>query len=86
MRIKHWQGYGTLNATKVKDDSCKLHIRVEGDHEWGLVRDDEYDLFYWLVKKFDKDVENYLEWHKMEPRYEIETNPYGTACDYKFYY
>lgn len=58
MKIKHWQGYGTVNAVKegrlVHDGWVILNIKVTGDHEWGLVRDDEYDLINWLVKRFDK--------------------------------
>ena len=54
MNIKHWQGYGIVTATKIKDANCDLHIKVKGNHEWGLVRNDEYDIFRWLVSKFDR--------------------------------
>ena len=41
MKIKHWQGYGCVNATKVKmttkDNIRNLIIRVSGNHECGLV-------------------------------------------------
>lgn len=56
MKIKHWQGYGTVSATRIKDKNCTLHIRLTGNHEWGLRRDDMYDLYNWLVKRFDKSV------------------------------
>ena len=56
MKIKHWQGYGSVNAFKVKDNSCDLHIKVVGNHEWGIERDDRYDAFNWLVKKFNKNI------------------------------
>ena len=56
MKIKHWQGYGTVSATKVPDKNCTLHIRVVGNHECGLRRGDLYDLYNWLVKRFDKSV------------------------------
>lgn len=61
MKIKHWQGYGTVDAIKIKDrlDGCDLHIKVKGNHEWGLVREDRYDIYNWLVKRFDKSIESY---------------------------
>ena len=55
MKIKHWQGYGIVNAVKVKRKDFTLCVKVSGNHEWGLRRDDLYDLFNWLVKRFDKD-------------------------------
>ena len=45
MRIRHWAGYGTVVAKRIPNVSCTLHVHVEGDHERGLRRDDEYDLF-----------------------------------------
>lgn len=93
MKLKHFAGYGTINARKVKDGSCKLHVRVEGNHEWGLRRDDEYDLYNWLVKRFDKTVPEYLEWHRLRPiisiREDFRTDPVlGVidTCDYYFSY
>lgn len=88
MQIKHWQGYGKVEAKRIKDNSCTLHVRVKGNHEWGLVRDDEYDLFNWLVKRFDKTIADAMEFHRKRPHiiymtgYEdgIET------CDYMFVY
>lgn len=87
MRIKHWQGYGTVNAVRVKDKQCTLHIRVSGNHEWGLERDDVYDLYNWLVKRFDKSVPDYLQWHRtaivsVNDRYENGEE----VCDYMFVY
>ncbi len=88
MKIKHWQGYGTVTAQKIKDTGCTLHIRVSGNHEWGLRRDDEYDLFNWLVRKFDKTITNYLEWHRRRPIIEIREgwNTETDVCDYYFTY
>jgi len=93
MRIKHWQGYGTVSAVKVKDRSCTLHIRVSGNHEWGLEREDMYDLYNWLVKRFDKSVPDYLQWYRaarektdhivrVNDRYEKDKE----VCDYMFVY
>ena len=75
MRIKHFQGYGFVNAKKLsckpskvqtdwmgEKDCTMLSIRVSGLHEWGLVRDDRYDVCNWLVKKFipEADYRNIL--------------------------
>lgn len=65
MRIKHWQGYGHLDA-KV---TCKkfntwsnmreITIEVKGNHEYGLDRShDKYDVFNWLLKRFDRNVKD----------------------------
>ena len=94
MRIKHWQGYGCVNARKVKEaNPSTLHIRVEGNHEWGIVREDEYDLYYWLVRRFDKDVQDYPDWHRSNPIIEVRPGwrndpKLGVidTCDYYFTY
>lgn len=60
MKIKHWQGYGTVDAKKVSKTTAKgyttLVIRVTGDHEWGLVCKDIYHLKRWLIDRFDKSA------------------------------
>lgn len=63
-KIKHFQGYGYVLAEKLsKRIVCgnvyQLHIRVKGNHEYGLERNDAYDVFNWLVTKFDKSVSDY---------------------------
>ncbi len=92
MKIKHWQGYGTIDAKKISiknnNNHTTLHVRVSGNHECGLRRDDEYDLFNWLVKRFDKSLTDYLEWHKKRPQITI-TEDYSSnveTCDYIFVY
>lgn len=63
MRIKHWAGYGTVNAKKVTDYKHTrygrayrvIQIEVTGDHERGLVRFDRYDIHHWLGRHFAKD-------------------------------
>ena len=61
MKIRHWQGYGTVNAKKVSSSDNTLVIEVWGNHEWGLERNGMYDVFNWLVKRFDKSHEDYRE-------------------------
>lgn len=88
MKIKHFAGYGCVNATKVKDNTCRLHVKVKGNHEWGLGANrtwDEYGLFNWLVKRFDKKIElNDFHHAKIEaePGYEDGTE----TCDFYFWY
>lgn len=59
MKIKHFQGYGSVQAKKVSKttigDKTKLVVEVKGNHEWGLVRDDIYDVKRWLFDKFEKN-------------------------------
>lgn len=59
MKIKHFQGYGSVQAKKVSKttigDKTKLVVEVKGNHECGLVRDDIYDVKRWLFDKFEKN-------------------------------
>lgn len=65
MRIKHFMGYGSVNAKVVKKTLNTathnegyiiktLTINVWGNHECGLEIDDKYDINNWLVKKVAK--------------------------------
>lgn len=63
MKIKHWQGYGIVEAKKLQksttpDGKTFLEILVYGNHEYGLERKDAFDLKRWLIDKFDKDARN----------------------------
>ena len=95
MRIKHWAGYGCVNARRINDGAAKLHVRVEGLHECGLERGtwDTYGLYNWLVKRFDKTVPDELTWSKMHPiistSSDFRMDPklgYIDICDYYFDY
>lgn len=63
MKIKHWQGYGSVEAKKIsfktENGIAKMHIKVKGNHEWGIHRDDPYDIANWLIKKLDKTFKDY---------------------------
>ena len=88
MKIKHWQGYGTVTATKIKDKNFDLVVKVVGNHEWGIHRDDEYDLFNWIVKRFDKSQTDYMTFHRRFPMIQI-VNGYENGqetCTYYFNY
>lgn len=81
MRIKHWQGYGTVTAKKiskkVKDGETTLVVKVNGNHEWGLVREDIYDLKEWLIDRFDKSAKD-VSPYSIDYDYE---DGYATAAD-----
>ena len=95
MRIKHWSGYGCVNARKINDGQAKLHVRVEGIHERGVKRDtwDASLLCNWLVKRFDKSVTDTAEWYKKHPVIDCTENfrmdpkvGYVEVVDYYFWY
>lgn len=90
MKIKHWQGYGAVNATKIsrksRDGITTLVVHVSGNHECGLARDDKYTLSWWLVKRFDRsftDDRSILS-VRMEPGYDHEKQE--ETCDYTITY
>ena len=63
MKIKHFAGYGSVeakktSARKLPNGTRELVITVTGNHERGIERDDSYTLFWWLVKRFDKKVKS----------------------------
>ena len=92
MKIKHWQGYGCVDVKRISTstvgDTTTMHIRVSGNHECGIHRDDDYDLFNWLVRRFDKTYASYREWHRKHPDIQIiDGYENGTeTCDYIFTY
>lgn len=64
MKIKHFSGYGCviatkINNTKITENTKRLTIKVTGNHERGLYRNNYYDIYYWLVKRFCKDCAGY---------------------------
>ena len=91
MKIKHFAGYGSVNAVKVKDKTC-LHIRASGNHERGLEPYDDYDVWHWLVMRFKKGTtfEDYYTWKRNGGHMEIESsydyNKNEEVCDYKIYF
>ena len=64
MKIKHFAGYGCVNAVKIKhvktgENTKQIVINVSGNHERGLYRNDTYDIYNWLVKRFCNDCKDY---------------------------
>ena len=60
MKLKHFYGYGSVQAkkvlkTKIFNDKTKLVVEVKGNHERGLVLNDIYDAKRWLFDRFEKN-------------------------------
>lgn len=94
MKIKHFMGYGSVNATKLSKKTVtnfcgekytQLSVRVTGNHEWGLRRDNTYDLYNWLIKRFDKTVGDY---YTLNINYQVKESYIGDTecCEYTFIY
>ena len=62
MKIKHYAGYGTVEATKVSerklDGERFIRIKVKGNHEYGIHLDDIYEIAHWLLPKFSKEFKD----------------------------
>lgn len=64
MKLKHFAGYGSVEVTKKSktkvtdvygNTKTKLVLQVKGNHEWGNVRDDIYDVRRWIFNRFEKN-------------------------------
>lgn len=69
MRIKHFAGYGIIEAKKVsvktENGVRTLVIKVKGNHEWGINREmDSGCIYTWLVKKFDKTLPDDFNYYR----------------------
>lgn len=81
MRLKHWQGYGNVSATLIKksrlsalSDNLLMTIKVKGNHEWGLIReDDNYTIKRWLLERFDKSTVDLNPYRDM--KYKVDYAP-----------
>ena len=90
-KIKHYQGYGSVHAKKITGNNDFLHIKVWGNHEWGIELNDDYSVWNWLVKRFAKNMGEY-SWGKIK-NFTTEMSwikdDYGCdvdVCDYKIYF
>lgn len=92
MKVKHWQGYGTVNMKKIsqntKDGIKTIVIQVSGNHEWGLVRNDIYDIHKWICSKFAKDCKEYCDIvdFKLNNYYKKINGLDVEVCDYTISY
>ena len=64
MKVKHFAGYGSVEVKKISkkpiingygEKKTKMVLRVKGNHEWGIVRNDIYDVRKWIFDKFEKN-------------------------------
>ena len=64
MKVKHFAGYGSVDVKKVSkrtftnewgEKKNKMVLSVKGNHEWGIVRDDIFDVKHWIFDKFEKN-------------------------------
>lgn len=62
MKLKHWQGYGSVKAEKIEKTPNSIVIEVTGAHEYGLVRNDLYDAKKWLLDRFMPSVKGVDYW------------------------
>ena len=97
MKVKHFMGYGSVEVTKVSktaitngygENKTKLVLRVKGNHEWGLVRDDIFDVRRWIFDRFEKnfngsDYDIYME---VKNDYIKENNIDVEVATYTFVY
>ena len=64
MKVQHFAGYGSVEVKKVSKTTftdefgkkkTKMVLCVKGNHEWGIVRNDIYDVRKWIFNKFQKN-------------------------------
>jgi hypothetical protein len=82
MKIKHWQGYGSVSAVRIHRTSTEIIIRVSGLHECGLAVStyDKYRLAEWLGKvgKFTHNqVESFTTDESWDSQNKIDTCIYN---------
>ena len=88
-KIKHWQGYGSVDAKLLKKTPDEMVIQVSGMHEYGLDCDkyDTYRVYEWLVKRFDPTkTERDIESVDIDDTYETRGNVDIEVCTYTIHF
>lgn len=88
-KIKHWQGYGSVDAKLLKKTPDEMVIQVSGMHEYGLDCDkyDTYRVYEWLVKRFDPTkTERDIESVDIDDDYERRGNVDIEVCTYTIHF
>lgn len=90
MKIKHFAGYGYVNARKIAKDTSNgrtvLVVEVTGEHEWGLIRENDHSLVKnWLVDRFDKTVKD-MAWYSLDYTVINDSMPDEDRAIYTFVY
>ena len=92
MRIKHFAGYGSVEAKKYGkaidlDGYTILHIGVSGKHECGLVPSWDDVAVRWLLPRFDKEAWKEYPWIDVEVSHEwVSTEAWEDKVEYMFRY
>ena len=97
MRVKHFMGYGSVEVKKVSkkpiingygENKTKMVLRVKGNHECGLVREDIYDVKNWIFDKFEKNFtkSEYDIYMDIKSDYITENGTEVEIADYTFVY
>lgn len=89
-KMKHWQGYGSVDAKKIADypygsSKRKTVVMITGNHEYGIVREDPYDVFRWLGKRFFPACRDYRRIEDLAVVPGTEKAPDGTEIDTAVY-
>ena len=78
MKIKHFAGYGSVNAKKLKhetkDGTTTLVVNVSGDHERGLKPYIIEDSIQWIAARFYNHILD-IPAYKIHIGYEYELRP-----------
>ena len=88
-KIKHWQGYGSVDAKLLKKTPNEMVVQVSGMHEYGLDcgvwnHDRVYE---WLVKRFDPTkTERDIESVDIDDDYERRGNVDIEICTYTIHF
>lgn len=85
MKIKHWQGYGCVNMKVLLNTPKLVIIDVYGMHEYGLERDDKYDVCRWLLNRVNghrNDDYMQIKDLQLEDDYIKENGEYIEHCKY----
>ena len=97
MKVKHFAGYGSVDVKKVSkrtftnewgEKKNKMVLSVKGNHEWGIVRDDIYDVKHWIFDKFEKNFKgnDYDIYMDIKSDYENENGHEVEVATYTFVY
>ena len=90
MRVKHWQGYGSVDVKKVSKEqhgqNILLHLQVRGLHEYGIARYDVYDVVRWIGTRCDKELSDYSQVIEMSIEEDWDELKREDICDYYITY
>ena len=88
-RIKHWQGYGSVDAKVLRNTPENMIIQVKGMHEYGLDCGawDTDRVYEWLVKRFDPSRKpTDIKSVDIDDEYESQGNVDIEVCTYDIHF